>query len=308
MSIQAQNWVIKNSRQTGSMYFVLLMIANHANAEGKKAFPSIPLLAQECRLSERQVRRIVAALARTPELYVVFSKGGKPSEMAIDYDAYADEEPGQDVRVETETNPVNLSGDNPDNMTGSGSENPDIDGDQTRTPATSPPTPPYKDNNQESKKICPADGQASAEKSDYQRLFAKHHDRLGYVSDPEAQGAVIKKLLKRHDLETCLRCYDYQVLELKGEDDGWRSSVSWLTVNKSIEEWVKAGKPRRPKDAGKTVSPDIPDNTYEPDPEEQRVYEERKASEPCYMCETVGCAVDRHTEEEINKFIRGEKL
>jgi hypothetical protein len=52
-------WVIDNSQQTGHGFVALLMIANHANAEGKKSFPSMKTLAKECRLSVRTIQRVI---------------------------------------------------------------------------------------------------------------------------------------------------------------------------------------------------------------------------------------------------------
>src|ERR1041385_2821083 len=78
MSIQAMAWVIDNSKQTGHGFVTLLMIANHANAEGKKSFPSMKTLAKECRLSVRTIQRVILKLEASGELQVDRS-GGRAS-------------------------------------------------------------------------------------------------------------------------------------------------------------------------------------------------------------------------------------
>ena len=48
------SWVIEKSSQKGSNLLVLLMIANHAHTDGTGAYPAIPTLAAESRLSAIQ--------------------------------------------------------------------------------------------------------------------------------------------------------------------------------------------------------------------------------------------------------------
>jgi hypothetical protein len=74
MSVQASSWVIEHSQHKGSTLLVLLMIANHAHADGSGAYPSLSTLARESRLSQRQVIRILKQLERSGELTVVRSK------------------------------------------------------------------------------------------------------------------------------------------------------------------------------------------------------------------------------------------
>jgi helix-turn-helix protein len=62
MSVQASSWVWERSRQSGSALLALLAIANHANSEGKNAYPSIQTLADECRMCKRAMRYIVAKI------------------------------------------------------------------------------------------------------------------------------------------------------------------------------------------------------------------------------------------------------
>ncbi len=70
MSVQAMSWVIEHSRHKGAELLCLLMIANHAHADGTNAFPSIETLARECRMSERQIKRIIQKLEESGELRV----------------------------------------------------------------------------------------------------------------------------------------------------------------------------------------------------------------------------------------------
>lgn len=68
-------WVIEHSQQTGIGFVTLLMIANHANAEGGRSFPSMKTLARECRLSLRTIQRTVLKLEKSGELAVDRSSG-----------------------------------------------------------------------------------------------------------------------------------------------------------------------------------------------------------------------------------------
>jgi hypothetical protein len=66
MSVQALAWAIEKSVHKGSNLLVLLMIANHCDSAGNNAFPSIPTLAAESRLSERGVRYVLEKLEAPP--------------------------------------------------------------------------------------------------------------------------------------------------------------------------------------------------------------------------------------------------
>lgn len=79
-SVQAISWVIEHSKHKGSSFVVLLMIANHARSDGTGAWPSIPTLAKESRMSQRAVQYTIKRLIRTthtipPELSVETGKG-----------------------------------------------------------------------------------------------------------------------------------------------------------------------------------------------------------------------------------------
>jgi hypothetical protein len=100
---------------------LLLMIANHAHADGTNAFPSIKTLAEECRMSERQIIRLVSVLEKSGELMIDHSAGRVANNYAISMHA----------------NPDKLSPLNPDILSGSTltnpTPNPDISGTPTLT-------------------------------------------------------------------------------------------------------------------------------------------------------------------------------
>jgi Helix-turn-helix domain len=60
MSAQAFSWVVEKSQHKGSALLLMLMIANHAHSDGTNAFPSIELLAKECRMSPRAIQYILS--------------------------------------------------------------------------------------------------------------------------------------------------------------------------------------------------------------------------------------------------------
>lgn len=59
------------------------MIANHAHADGTNAFPSVETLAKECRMSERQISRILPRLEQSGELKIERSAGRLSHRYAI---------------------------------------------------------------------------------------------------------------------------------------------------------------------------------------------------------------------------------
>lgn len=159
MSVQAQSWVIANSRHKGSELLLLLMIANHAHADGTNAFPSTGTLAKECRMSARQIRRLLRILEASGEL-ITHRHDGKAHSYSIRMEdgpsqapeaipdtasdktsppASGGSDPGQDVQG----TPDKMSPVTPDKM----SEVPRTNSIPTPDIAmSSPPTPPYKDN------------------------------------------------------------------------------------------------------------------------------------------------------------------
>jgi Helix-turn-helix domain len=77
LSHQAVSWVVANSKASGGELIVLLMIATHANPDGKNSYPSYETLAHESRMSPRNVIRVVQRLEKNlKELGV--EKNGSP--------------------------------------------------------------------------------------------------------------------------------------------------------------------------------------------------------------------------------------
>jgi len=70
MSIQAMVWVLDHSEAGGSSRLVLLVIANHAHGDGTRAYPSVATVAAECRMSGRQIQRILHQLVEEGHLEV----------------------------------------------------------------------------------------------------------------------------------------------------------------------------------------------------------------------------------------------
>lgn len=64
MSVQAMSWVIEKGTEKGSRFVVLLMIANHCDAQGRGCFASIERLARESRISQRHVIRVLEQLEK----------------------------------------------------------------------------------------------------------------------------------------------------------------------------------------------------------------------------------------------------
>lgn len=84
-------------------------------------------------------------------------------------------------------------------------------------------------------------------------LFDLHNSRLnGAVHAAAAQNLAIGWLFDNSfSLEDCLIFYAEQVKELK--PNGWRSSVSWLTVKQQIADWVSQGRPTMEKKNGTRI-------------------------------------------------------
>jgi hypothetical protein len=70
MSIKVMNRVWEHSEAGGSELLVLLAIADHAHDDGAGAWPAIGTLARKCKLSNRQVTRIIGSLEEAKELGV----------------------------------------------------------------------------------------------------------------------------------------------------------------------------------------------------------------------------------------------
>ena len=75
MSVRVSNWVWENSGQSASSLLVLLALADHAHDNGSGAYPSMATLARKVRMSPRQVRRIVHAIAQDGEIIIDERRG-----------------------------------------------------------------------------------------------------------------------------------------------------------------------------------------------------------------------------------------
>jgi hypothetical protein len=62
VSIEAMTWVLRHSEETLGRRLVLLALANYAHADGSNAFPSVGTLAEDTRMSERQVQRALRGM------------------------------------------------------------------------------------------------------------------------------------------------------------------------------------------------------------------------------------------------------
>lgn len=75
MSIQAVGWVFDWSEATLADRLVLLAIANHADARGMNAWPSIEKIADEAKVDRATVFRAITALEQLGELTVLRRPG-----------------------------------------------------------------------------------------------------------------------------------------------------------------------------------------------------------------------------------------
>lgn len=75
MSIQAIAWVLENSEAQLADRLVLLAIANHCDAHGFVAYPSVEQIAVEAGVSRRTVFRSIDQLVRMNELEVSKNRG-----------------------------------------------------------------------------------------------------------------------------------------------------------------------------------------------------------------------------------------
>lgn len=62
MSVHVMSWVLRHSEATLGDRLVLLVLADHAKADGSAAWPAVATIAHEARLSERQAIRCLGAL------------------------------------------------------------------------------------------------------------------------------------------------------------------------------------------------------------------------------------------------------
>lgn len=65
MSVHAISWVLKNSEAQYGARLVLIVLADHADADGRRAYPSVATIAREAKLEDRQVQRVLVELCET---------------------------------------------------------------------------------------------------------------------------------------------------------------------------------------------------------------------------------------------------
>jgi hypothetical protein len=76
MSVRVMAAVWQHSRATGGELLVALALADFAN-DAAECWPSIPVLTQKARLTERRVQRVLDKLERLGEVRVDRSNGGR---------------------------------------------------------------------------------------------------------------------------------------------------------------------------------------------------------------------------------------
>lgn len=227
-------WVIENSKQTGLGFVTLLMIANHANAEGRKAFPSMKTLAKECRTSLRSVQRVILKLEKSGELSVDRSGGRVSHSYALPLMPNVDTEttlPKSQRRQRGHVNTVERgqyvstlqrghSGHVESQRGHLRSSNVDTTGRNVDIAVSTDPLEPSL----EKKKTAHA------------CLLDYHARRIGKIPDGAAQAGAVKWILDAgFSAEQAKGCYDFQLSE-----DWRRGNVSWLTVKTRIGSWVAA--------------------------------------------------------------------
>jgi hypothetical protein len=69
LSFHAVSWVLKNSKERLGNRLVLIVLADHAHADGTNAFPSVDTIKTESYMSERNVRYALRALEQSGAIY-----------------------------------------------------------------------------------------------------------------------------------------------------------------------------------------------------------------------------------------------
>lgn len=82
MSIEVMSWVLNNSPVRGTEKIILLGLANHADADGNNAYPSVARLARYANVSERAVQQALRILEEGGHIYRHFNEGGSAQQRA----------------------------------------------------------------------------------------------------------------------------------------------------------------------------------------------------------------------------------
>ncbi len=264
MSVQATSWVIENSQHKGSVLLLMLMIANHAHADGTGAFPSTETLARECRMSRRQVIRMLEIAERSGELLIDRSKGRSVHHYTIVMEPNRDKM-SQLKQENRDTAMSQLNNGNCDKLSQLEDPNCDISDPPTVTFSTPncdiamshPPTPPYKEEplgKEEEKRggepraRAPANGQPTAadfgppqngpESRFYHPALAAIREITKHSPDRVIWGELIATLgsdFDRERLEKCFRAW--RLRGFRTNNYGW--ITDWY-VN-GIREYVPGG-------------------------------------------------------------------
>lgn len=82
MSIEVMSWVLNNAPVRGTEKIILLGLANHADADGNNAYPSVARLARYANVSERAVQQALRILEEGGHIYRHFNEGGSAQQRA----------------------------------------------------------------------------------------------------------------------------------------------------------------------------------------------------------------------------------
>jgi hypothetical protein len=214
-------WVIDNSQQTGHGFVALLMIANHANAEGKKSFPSMKTLAKECRLSVRTIQRVILKLEDSGELQVDRSGGRSCHSYSLPLMFNVD-------RIVSTLNPTNVDTEStlqrrqPVHVEAQHGQTEQSNVDKIDTNVDrAVSTEPYNRNTNHK------------DPSAHSRLMTFLAERNGTINGGK-EGKAAKAILAKYTPEQAEACFEY----LAAQD--WRdTAVTWTTVLSEIGTYLK---------------------------------------------------------------------
>lgn len=82
MSIEVMSWVLNNAPVRGTDKIILLGLANHADADGNNAYPSVARLARYANVSERAVQQSLRNLEEVGLIWRHYNEGGSAQQRA----------------------------------------------------------------------------------------------------------------------------------------------------------------------------------------------------------------------------------
>ena len=250
MSVFATAWAYEQPVDNSGAKFVLVALANFADADGY-CYPGQHTLARMTSLDERTVRKHLKRLEAEG-----FIRRGR---------AY-------DEKGHRTSDDIHLLAP-PERIRPAGSQTEDSSGRQgsyrkktarpyrKKTPPEKSPAYPSIDKAEPSvvePPSCEAQPAASPRGGDggtqagseHREGMTYLHERCGPIPDPSAQGAALKWLLAHYPLEQCCSCLDDLL-----QDDWRKTAVSWLTVKQEIGTWLARkenahGSNGRPEEGG----------------------------------------------------------